>query len=188
MRRTVSVIAALMALIVVAGLAAQQPPAAREDQNLKTFPPFRIVGNLYYVGMYEHASYLITTPEGNILINTGVPGTGKTIRANIESLGFRVRAYSSAIDFLASSDIGATSCMIADVHMPKMSGIDLFRRLGELGHAIPTILITAYPNEGVRDRVLADGAVAYLTKPFDDDHLIGCVQSALQSAKPGDDA
>jgi len=112
----------------------------------------------------------------------------EAVEGLIESLGFRVRAYSSAIDFLASSDIGATSCMIADVHMPKMSGIDLFRRLGELGHAIPTILITAYPNEGVRDRVLADGAVAYLTKPFDDDHLIGCVQSALQSAKPGDDA
>jgi|SRR5262252_1783983 len=112
----------------------------------------------------------------------------EAVEGLIESLGFRVRAYSSAIDFLASSDIGATSCMIADVHMPRMSGIDLFRRLGELGHAIPTILITAYPNEGVRDRVLADGAVAYLTKPFDDDHLIGCVQSALQSAKPGDDA
>ena len=91
MRRKVSLVTALMALMVVAGLTAQQPPAAvREDTNLKPFPPFRIVGNLYYVGMYEHASYLITTPEGSILINTGVPGTGKTIRANIESLGFKV--------------------------------------------------------------------------------------------------
>jgi FixJ family two-component response regulator len=112
----------------------------------------------------------------------------EAVEGLIESLGFRVRAFASAIDFLASPDIGATSCMIADVHMPKMSGIDLFRRLGELGHAIPTILITAYPSEGVRDRVLADGVAAYLTKPFDDDALIGCVQSALQSAKPGDDA
>ena len=90
MRRNLLEVTALMALVAVAGLAAQQPPAAREDQNLKTFPPFRIVGNLYYVGMYEHASYLITTPEGNILINTGIPGTGKTIRANIESLGLKV--------------------------------------------------------------------------------------------------
>jgi metallo-beta-lactamase class B len=90
MRRIVFVVTALTAALIVAGVAAQQPRPAREDQNLKPFPPFHIVGNLYYVGMYEHASYLITTPEGSILINTGVPGTGKTIRANIESLGFKV--------------------------------------------------------------------------------------------------
>ena len=109
----------------------------------------------------------------------------EAVEGLIESLGFRVRAYSSAIDFLASSDIGATSCMIADVHMPRMSGIDLFRRLGELGHAIPTILITAYPNEGGRARALADGVVCYLIKPFDDEALIGCVCSALQDDRPG---
>jgi FixJ family two-component response regulator len=106
----------------------------------------------------------------------------------IDSLGFRVHAFPSAIDFLASADIRTTSCMIADVHMPQMSGIELYRRLTELGHAIPTILITAYPNDSVRDRALADGVICYLTKPFDDNALIGCVQSALQSGKREADA
>jgi FixJ family two-component response regulator len=92
------------------------------------------------------------------------------------------------MEFLASADVRTTSCMIADVHMPHMTGIELYRRLLEQGHAIPTILITAYPNDGVRDRALADGVICYLTKPFDDNALIGCVQSALQSAKPGADA
>jgi FixJ family two-component response regulator len=106
----------------------------------------------------------------------------------IDSLGFKVHAFPSAIEFLASADIRATSCMIADVHMPHMSGIELFRRLTELGHPIPTILITAYPNDSVRDRALADGVIGYLTKPFDDNALIGCVESALRSPKPGADA
>jgi CheY-like chemotaxis protein len=70
--------------------------------------------------------------------------------------------------------------MIADVHMPRMSGLELHRRLTELGHAIPTILITAYPNDADRERALADGIVGYLIKPFDDDALIACVHSALQ--------
>jgi FixJ family two-component response regulator len=105
----------------------------------------------------------------------------------VESLGFRARAFPSATNFLASADIGNTSCMIADVHMPHMSGVELYRRLAELGHAIPTILVTAYPDDSVRDRALADGVICYLTKPFDDDSLIGCIRSALQRAKPGAD-
>jgi FixJ family two-component response regulator len=106
----------------------------------------------------------------------------------IDSLGFRVHAFPSAMEFLASADVRTTSCMIADVHMPHMTGIELYRRLLEQGHVIPTILITAYPNDSVRDRALADGVIAYLTKPFDDNALIGCVQSALQCGKPGADA
>jgi FixJ family two-component response regulator len=109
----------------------------------------------------------------------------EAIEGLIESLGLRAHAFSSARDFLASPHIGATSCMIADVHMPQMSGVELHRRLTELGHPIPTILITAYPNDGVRARALADGVICYLSKPFADDALIGAVRSALQGAKPG---
>jgi FixJ family two-component response regulator len=110
----------------------------------------------------------------------------EAVEGLIESLGYRVRAFRSAVDFLACPDMGDTSCLIADVHMPQMSGVDLCRRLRELGHAIPTILITAYPNDAVRDRAMADGAVGYLTKPFDDHALIDCVRSALRRA--GSDA
>jgi FixJ family two-component response regulator len=98
----------------------------------------------------------------------------------IESLGLNAHAFASAIDFLASDDIGNTACVIADVHMPHMSGVELYRRLAQLGRAVPTILITAYPDDAVRDRALADGVLGYLSKPFDDDALIACVRSALQ--------
>jgi FixJ family two-component response regulator len=104
----------------------------------------------------------------------------EALEALMDSLGFRVRAFQSAMDFLSSGDIENTSCLIADVQMPHMSGVDLYRRLAELGHAVPTILITAYPNDSVRDRCLADGVMAYLIKPFDDGVLIGCVHAALQ--------
>jgi FixJ family two-component response regulator len=108
----------------------------------------------------------------------------EAVEGLIESLGFRVRTFQSATEFLACPEIADTSCMIADVQMPQMSGLDLYRRLGELGHAIPTILITAYPNDGVRDTLLAAGVVGYLVKPFDDDALIECVRSALRNTKP----
>lgn len=101
------------------------------------------------------------------------------------SLGFEVKKFASAADFLASPNIVHTSCMIADVHMPDMTGIELHRRLAELGYGIPTILITAYPDEGDRARAFADGVVCYLNKPSDDEVLLGCVQSALQGKPPG---
>ena len=94
-------------------------------------------------------------------------------------LGFDARTFPSAIDFLASSCIETTSCMIADINMPQMTGVELHRRLVELGYAIPTILITAYPDEDVRARALADGVKCYLVKPFEDEELLRCVRSAL---------
>ncbi len=109
----------------------------------------------------------------------------EAVEGLIESLGFRVSAFPSAKDFLASPAIADTSCMIADVHMPQMSGLELYRCLTEQGRCIPTILITAYPNESTRARALADGVVCYLIKPFDEDALIKCVRSALQGDRPG---
>jgi FixJ family two-component response regulator len=67
-----------------------------------------------------------------------------------------------------------------------MTGIELHRRLVESGYAIPTILITAYPDDGVRARALADGVICYLTKPCDEDTLLACVSSALERTGPGE--
>ena len=94
-------------------------------------------------------------------------------------LGFGVRTFASAIEFLSSPDVAGSSCIIADIQMPRMSGIELHTRLTQLGYAIPTILITAYPNEAVRERVLAEGVICYLSKPFDKDTLIECISSAI---------
>ena len=99
----------------------------------------------------------------------------------MKSLGFGARTFSSAADFLASPGVEDTSCMVVDINMPHMTGIELHRRLIELGYAIPTILITAYPDEDTRARALADGAICYLVKPFDDEDLLHCIRSALAS-------
>ena len=96
-------------------------------------------------------------------------------------LGLRVKTFSTAAEFLASPDLLETSCIIADVQMPQMTGIELYGRLRVQGYNIPTILITAYPDDEARTRALADGVVCYLGKPFDKDDLIQCVRSALQS-------
>jgi FixJ family two-component response regulator len=95
-------------------------------------------------------------------------------------LGHRVGSFSSAVEFLASPDLADNSCIIADVHMPHMTGIELHARLKALGYNIPTILITAYPNDEARARALADGVVCYLIKPFDNAALLEGVRTALQ--------
>jgi FixJ family two-component response regulator len=102
----------------------------------------------------------------------------------MRSQGYRVEAFSSAADFLASHLLIETACLIADVNMPTMTGIELYKRLIEAGRAIPTILITAYPDDAERARALKDGVVCYLRKPVDDKHLIQCFHAALHSAKP----
>ena len=102
-----------------------------------------------------------------------------SMRSLMRSLGYTVEAFSSAADFLASPHLIETACLIADVHMPAMTGIELYRHLIDTGHAIPTILVTAYPNEADRARALNDGVVCYLRKPVDDDHLTRCLRTAL---------
>lgn len=104
----------------------------------------------------------------------------------MRSLGYTVEAVSSAAGFLASPRLAETAVLIADIQMPAMSGVELHRHLIKLGHAIPTILITAYPNDADRARALNDGVVCYLRKPIDENDLIRCLRVALPSAEPPD--
>ena len=99
------------------------------------------------------------------------------------SLGYTVEAFASAADFLASPSLGETTCLIADVHMPGMTGIELYRHLIDAGRAIPTILVTAHPNDVDRARALNDGVVCYLRKPVDEQHLKRCLRGALTSGE-----
>ena len=99
----------------------------------------------------------------------------------MRSLGYSVEAFSSAADFLASPRLGETSCLIADVHMPAMTGVELYRHLVAAGRAIPTILMTAYPNDIDRTRALNDGVIGYLRKPIDEGELTRCLHAALHS-------
>ena len=105
----------------------------------------------------------------------------------IRSLGYGVKAFSSASAFLASESVGDTSCLIADVQMPAMTGVELYCRLVESGRAIPTIIVTAYPDDPVRLRALNAGVICYLSKPFDADELLVCIGAALARANPGEE-
>jgi FixJ family two-component response regulator len=108
----------------------------------------------------------------------------ESMRRLMRSLGYSVEAFPSAADFLASPRLVETACLIADVHMPAMTGLELYRHLIDAGYAIPTILVTAYPDDDVRARALNDGVVCYLRKPVDEKHLMRCLRAALHSGEP----
>jgi FixJ family two-component response regulator len=108
----------------------------------------------------------------------------ESMRKLVSLLGYTVETFPSAVDFLASPLLRETDCLVADVQMPGMTGVELQRHLVGAGYAIPTILVTAYLDEVVRNRALENGVVCYLGKPVDDDHLERCLRSALQSARP----
>ena len=101
----------------------------------------------------------------------------------MRALDFSAEAYPCAEDFLTSGRLQRTSCLIADVRMPGMSGLELHRRLVLSGNPIPTVLITARPDDAARARALEAGIIGYLIKPFDDDDLLGCIRSALDHRK-----
>src|SRR6516165_10903173 len=101
----------------------------------------------------------------------------------MQAMGFTIETFSSAVDFLASPNVRHTSCLITDVHMPRMTGTELHSHLVGSGYDIPTILITAYPDDSARAWALGQGVVGYLTKPIDEEVLLGSVKSALQRAK-----
>lgn len=103
----------------------------------------------------------------------------EAIGALVKSLGFRVEAFASAEEFLSSRRVRRTSCLIADVQMPRMSGLELHRHLSASGNPIPTVLITAYVDDSIRERALSTGVIGYLYKPFKNDELLACIRSAL---------
>lgn len=108
----------------------------------------------------------------------------ESMKKLMKALGYTVEAFPSAAEFLASPLLTSTACLVSDVQMPGMTGVELHRHLIDSGHAIPTILVTAYPDETVGKRALKDGVVCYLPKPVDDDHLDRCLRSALEPRKP----
>jgi FixJ family two-component response regulator len=95
-------------------------------------------------------------------------------------LGYATASFASAEDFLKSGRVRETACLIADVHLPGMSGVELQSRLILDGHRIPIIFITAFPEEAIRARVLRDGALGYLSKPLQEQSLITCLDEALK--------
>jgi FixJ family two-component response regulator len=97
----------------------------------------------------------------------------------VRSLGYQASSFASAEEFLQSDSVGSTSCLIADVQMPGLSGLELQRGLIAQGVRMPTIFITAFPEEETRARAMKAGALGYLSKPFSEDSLLRCLSTAL---------
>ncbi len=104
----------------------------------------------------------------------------------LRSHGYIVHTFASAEEFLQSTHLNDTSCVIADVQMPAMSGLDLLILLRTQGYRAPFIFITAFPDESVRARAMKAGAICFLGKPFAGPILIKCLDTALEAHRGAD--
>jgi FixJ family two-component response regulator len=104
----------------------------------------------------------------------------ESLSSLIRSVGLAVKVFESAEEFIASADVGKTDCLILDVRMPGMSGLELQRLLAASHPHLPVVLITAHgSDEEMRSRALKDGAADYLSKPLSEETVLGAVQTAL---------
>jgi len=101
----------------------------------------------------------------------------------LQLLGYATASFASAEEFLNSGRVGDTACLITDVHLPGISGVELQGRLLSDGHRVPIIFVTAFFEEEIRERVLGDGAVGYLRKPLREQSLIACIEQALKQPR-----
>ncbi|RJF77006.1 response regulator transcription factor [Rhodopseudomonas palustris] len=102
--------------------------------------------------------------------------------ALVRSLGHEARGFSSAHNYLASDLCGSAACLITDVQMPGLSGLDLHAQLLTEGRACPVVFITAFPEERAEARAKAFGAIAFLSKPFDAQVMVQCIEKALEQS------
>jgi FixJ family two-component response regulator len=123
------------------------------------------------------------TREPLISIVDDDESVGAAIKGLLRSVGLAAETFQSAADFLASSQLGQTSCLITDLHLGRMSGYEMYQRLVASGMNIPTIMITANHDDSIRERALRDGIICYLIKPFSENDLLSGVQSALSDCE-----
>ena len=100
----------------------------------------------------------------------------------LASVGFACEAFASADAYLQSDAANRTACLILDVRMPGLNGLELQRLLTDQGRAVPIIFITSYPNERVRRRAIRGGAICYLSKPYSEEELLDCIRLALDAS------
>ena len=125
----------------------------------------------------------MATPATRIAIVDDDASVRKALGRLLSASSFDIKSYGSARDFLKSLQLGTPDCLVVDLHMPELTGFDLQRQLMRSGINIPTIVITAYPEPGLRERCESAGAAAFLIKPFDATALIGEINSAVHRDK-----
>jgi FixJ family two-component response regulator len=104
----------------------------------------------------------------------------------LDAYGYATAVFASAEEFLSSELLKDASCLVTDVRMTGLSGVEVEQRLREAGHSIPTILMTAYPEKHVRAAAMKAGALGYFTKPVREQQLISCLEGALRGHAPDD--
>jgi len=100
----------------------------------------------------------------------------------VKAFGYMVAVFECGRDFIRSPESGSAACLIADMQMARMSGLELFLALVAAGSPVPTILITAYPDDATRRRALQAGVVGFLAKPVDSETLLDCLRKAVSTA------
>ena len=121
--------------------------------------------------------------QGMIAIVDDDDAVRDAVASLVRALGYDTVTFGSAETFLNSEQINDISCLITDMQMPELSGLDLQNRLTAQGYRIPIIFLTGYRDENVRKRAMKAGAVAFLSKPCDGDHLLGCFEKALSGSE-----
>jgi FixJ family two-component response regulator len=103
----------------------------------------------------------------------------------LKAAGFSTAAFEDAESFLGSASRARAACVVADMRMPRMTGLEMYLALVASGHIIPTVIITAHPEEVTQARAREAGITCYITKPFTPDELLECVREALAKSQSG---
>jgi FixJ family two-component response regulator len=117
---------------------------------------------------------------GTVFIIDDDRGMRQAIQDLVESVGLRAESFATGEEFLGAGHTGRPSCLVLDVRLPQMSGLDFQRRLAETGMQIPIIFVTAHGDIPMSVRALKSGAMEFLTKPFRDQDLLDAIQQALE--------
>jgi FixJ family two-component response regulator len=122
----------------------------------------------------------MTEPASIVFVVDDDPSVRRSIKRLVESVGLRVELFGSATEFMNSSHPDVVSCLVTDIRLPGMSGLDFHRELIQVNNEIPTIFITAHGDIPMTVRAMKAGAVEFLTKPFRDQDLLDAIQLGLE--------
>ena len=178
-------VAELARMAQILGIARQSPEPILMDGNvylwMVTSPALRCIStkHLTALSLCIVADRGIDLPRIDVAVVEDDDSVREATKHLLRLLGYATAGFASAEEFLTSGRVGDTACLIADVQLPGMSGVELQSRLISDGHRMPVIFVTAFPEEAIRTRVLRDGALCYLTKPLREQALIACLERAL---------
>lgn len=119
-------------------------------------------------------------PSSCVAIVDDDPSVRKALSRLLNSCAISAEAFGSGREFLASLSHDQPDCVVIDQHMPEMTGLELQRHLRRIGRSIPTIIITAHDQPGLRERCRSAGAMAYLLKPLNETYLLAAINEAMR--------